>query len=93
MINPRVINQAAIIIGDFFRQRRNDLGLTINDIAEISGINKGNISGFENGNRHPSFPVLMRLCHAYRLNPHFVPKEDSNYIEQVKSTEPPINPN
>lgn len=92
-MNDKTIQAAAEIIGNFFRDRRKDLNLTIDDIAEISGINKGNISQFENGVRQPSFPILMRLCHAYQLNPHFVPKENSNYIEMVKSTEPPISTN
>lgn len=57
-------SHARIAIGQRLRWRRNDLGLTQNEVAAKTGLQPSWISHFERGRRMPTIPVLARLADA-----------------------------
>ena len=51
--------------GEFIRKRRKELGLTIKEVEEITGISNAYLSQIENGKRGiPSVSVLSKLSNA-----------------------------
>ena len=54
-------------IGQLFRVRRKELGLTLIELARTCGVSKSSISSIENNKQSPSVDVLVRLCPALGL--------------------------
>ena len=48
-------------IGNKIRQRRKVLGLTIRELADISGMSKTTISQIEQGTGNPTLEILHRI--------------------------------
>lgn len=55
-------------LGKVFQSARKKQGLTIDDVAEQSGLSKGFISKVERGISVPSYTSLQKICTALRLN-------------------------
>ena len=55
-------------IGAMLRQARTDAGLTLQQLAEQSGINYTIISKIEAGKRNPSISLICDLANALGLN-------------------------
>ena len=58
--------------GDFFRQRRESLGLSLREFCRRSGLDPGNISRLERGLRKPpqSSGILEEYATSLKLEPH-----------------------
>ena len=55
--------------GTLLHTRRKDLGLTLTELAEECGINDGNLSRMERGERMPpKLPSLIRLLGALKID-------------------------
>ncbi len=54
-------------LGKLIKNRRKVLGLTIRDLAEITGISKTTISQTERGVRNPTFEVLQNIFEYLNL--------------------------
>ena len=52
------------VIANHVRRRRQDIGLTVGQLAERSGISKGMLSKIENAQTSPSLATLERLASA-----------------------------
>ena len=53
-----------IYVGLTLKRQRQALRLTIQDVAELSGISRGMLSRIENGQAMPSLDTLARVCQA-----------------------------
>lgn len=54
-------------LGQLIKNRRKVLGLTIRDLAELTGISKTTISQTERGDRNPTFDVLLNIFEYLNL--------------------------
>lgn len=54
-------------LGKLIKQRRNVLGLTIRDLADLAGISKTTISQIETGSTNPTFEVLQNIFEYLNL--------------------------
>ncbi|MBC7418410.1 MAG: helix-turn-helix transcriptional regulator [Pedobacter sp.] len=74
--NPAVANQARILIGSFFRERRKELGLKLSELAEMTGTTQPQLTRFENGEQNITINTLFALCGCLRIKPYFEEVED-----------------
>ncbi|MFA6401364.1 MAG: helix-turn-helix transcriptional regulator [Salinivirgaceae bacterium] len=54
-------------LGKLIKQRRNVLGLTIRDLADLAGMSKTSISQIERGIGNPTFEVLQNIFEYLNL--------------------------
>jgi transcriptional regulator with XRE-family HTH domain len=54
-------------LGQLIKNRRKVLGLTIRDLAELTGISKTTISQTERGDRNPTLDVLLNIFEYLNL--------------------------
>ncbi len=54
-------------IGKTIKQRREILGLTIRDLAELTGMSKTTVSQIERGASNPTFEVLKNIFEYLNL--------------------------
>lgn len=54
------------------RNRRNELNLTLRQLAEKTGVSHTHISEIENGKCAPSFDTTMKLAKAMEMNPNSI---------------------
>ena len=52
------------MLGEKIRELRKGKGLTIKDLAKLSGITEPTITNIELGKHKPRLPVLQKLCVA-----------------------------
>ena len=55
---------------EFFKEKRNMLGLTLRDVAESSGLSFKYIKCIEDGLQEPTFSKLKSLCDALGISMH-----------------------
>jgi len=57
---------------DIFRARVKQLGLTQTELARRVGTSQPTIANYLNGRKHPTLPVVERICRELRLRltPH-----------------------
>ncbi len=56
-----------IELGKLLNERREVLGLSIRDLADVSGLSKTTISQIELGLGNPTFEVLQVICDLLNL--------------------------
>ena len=54
-------------LGKLIKHRRKVLGLTIRDLADLTGMSKTTISQIERGSRNPTFEVLQNIFEYLNL--------------------------
>ena len=54
-------------IGLTLRRRRNFLGITQEDLAEISGISERTLRNIEKGQANPELDTLIKICEVLGL--------------------------
>jgi transcriptional regulator with XRE-family HTH domain len=54
-------------VGKSIKHRRETLGLTIRDLAELTGLSKTTISQVEKGSTNPTFEVLQKIFEYLNL--------------------------
>jgi len=54
-------------LGKIIKNRRKVLGLTIRDLADLTGMSKTTISQIERGDRNPTFDVLHSIFEYLNL--------------------------
>jgi len=67
-------------LGKLIKQRRNVLGLTIRDLADLAGISKTTISQIETGIANPTFEVLQTIFEYLNLEIKVEVKNTNNRI-------------
>jgi transcriptional regulator with XRE-family HTH domain len=61
-------------IGTYIRERRRVLGITLKDLAELSGIGINTLNKIELGQANPTFRILMELFDVLGLEMSLSPK-------------------
>lgn len=61
-----------IEIGTRIRNKRKELGLRQNELAEMSELSNNYLSNIENGHSVPSFEALVRVCNALGTTPDYI---------------------
>ncbi len=56
------------MIGTRIREKRNELGLTPNNVNTLVGIRTGHLSELENGKSLPSTPTLLKLSKLFNCS-------------------------
>lgn len=56
------------MLGPRLRERRNELGKTLADVASAATLSTGYLSSIEKGTSVPSLPVLARIAHALEIS-------------------------
>lgn len=56
------------VLGTRLKERRQELGKRLADVAAAAGVSPGYLSSIESGTSVPSLPVLARLAHALELS-------------------------
>ncbi|WP_082599270.1 helix-turn-helix domain-containing protein [Nocardioides sp. Root151] len=55
------------LVGRRLRRVREQRGVTLTEVAHVTGISKSTLSRLENGQRRPSLELLLPLAQAYRV--------------------------
>ena len=58
------INDADLLFGQAVRARRNQLGITLEQLAQVSGVSTGALSKIERGRLSPSLRNAVAIAHA-----------------------------
>ncbi|EHA1126825.1 helix-turn-helix transcriptional regulator [Vibrio navarrensis] len=58
------VGVASIIVGKKIKEIRKKKSLTIQELAEISGVSEGHVSRLENGLKSPTISTLEKLANA-----------------------------
>jgi transcriptional regulator with XRE-family HTH domain len=61
-------------IGTYIRERRRTLGITLKDLAELSGIGINTLNKIELGQANPTLRILMELFDVLGLEMSVSPK-------------------
>jgi transcriptional regulator with XRE-family HTH domain len=59
----------AIIFGKNLKEKRAEVSMTQERLAELAEIDRTYIYRIENGQRTPSLSIVIRLAHAFKLSP------------------------
>ncbi|WP_449278486.1 helix-turn-helix domain-containing protein [Leucobacter sp. GX24907] len=66
---PKTHSDAAILIGSRLRAARQELGISLEDLGELSEINWTTIGKIERGASSPAVETLIRLASALEIDP------------------------
>jgi transcriptional regulator with XRE-family HTH domain len=67
MTEPDTISMALDLVAPRLRKVREQRGVTLTEVAGLTGISKSTLSRLENGQRKPSLELLLPLAQAYRV--------------------------
>jgi transcriptional regulator with XRE-family HTH domain len=56
-------------LGAIIRNKRQKLGLTQEQVAELAELHRNYVGDIERGLKEPTVGVFIRLCHAVKLQP------------------------
>ena len=80
-LNPAVADKGRELVGEFFKNRREELGLTQGELAEMAGVNRqALISDFEKGKANITINTLFALCGCLRVKPYFETADPENDV-------------
>lgn len=54
-------------IGDILKNRRNELGLSLAKLRDLTGLSKSTLSDIENGKSNPKIATLEKICDALNI--------------------------
>lgn len=78
-------NGASPNAGDYVRAQRKILNFTLEDLQNITGIDKANLSAYENNKKEIGVKVAVKLGAALSLDPNVL--LESSILAQLKSPE------
>jgi transcriptional regulator with XRE-family HTH domain len=64
------IEIALAAMGDVLRTRREDLGLSQDELGHLAGLHRTYIGSVERGERNVTLGSLITICSALQLQPH-----------------------
>ncbi|MBC5745061.1 helix-turn-helix domain-containing protein [Lachnospiraceae bacterium MD308] len=73
------------MIGTRIREKRNELGLTPNNVNALVGIRTGHLSELENGKSLPSTPTLLKLSKLFNCSVDWILFGETPNSESVKT--------
>jgi transcriptional regulator with XRE-family HTH domain len=81
------------ILGRSLRAARRRAGLTMDTLAEMSGVSQPHLSQMENGRVSPSISTLYRLANALGISPQeLLPSMAGNELQVIRSGSTPATP-
>jgi transcriptional regulator with XRE-family HTH domain len=81
------------ILGRSLRAARRRAGLTMDALAEMSGVSQPHLSQLENGRVSPSISTLYRLANALGVSPqHLLPSLARDELQVIRSGSTPATP-
>ena len=63
--------------------KRHKLGLTLRDVASLTGLSKGMVDHIEKKTRSLSYNSLLKLCNAYNIEQSEILAETTNAPRQI----------
>lgn len=75
-MNEKVLLEARLLISGFLKSRRKELGITQEQLADLSGMGIATIKRFESGKFWLNMKQYLILCHHLKCYP---------FIEEVES--------
>lgn len=82
-MNKKILSEARKLIAGFLKNRREELGMTQSDLAEICGVKWETISRIENGKFMPNLDLFLILTH--HLNCYFFLESKDGDTDNVKA--------
>ena len=69
----------SVAVGRVFKQTRRELGLTQQEVADVSGVKRPNIARLESGKHSPTIDMLQRIAQSMgmEIEIHLFEKEDA----------------
>jgi len=77
-MNEKVLQEARQLISGFLKNRRKELGMSQDRLAELSGMGVATIRRFESGKFWLNLKQYLILCHHLKCYP-FLAESDSEY--------------
>ncbi|WP_429976178.1 helix-turn-helix domain-containing protein [Enterococcus sp. DIV0086] len=72
------------MFAQILKDRRAELGITQQDMAEKLFVTRQTISNWENGKNFPDIPTLISISENYSLSLDYMLKGDSAYMKKVE---------
>ena len=60
---------------DLIRKKREEKGLSQNQLSKLLGISQPYMNQIETGARNPTLPLMMKICEVLEISMFEVPKE------------------
>ncbi len=73
-----------MFINEILKQRRNELGMTQQEVADKLHVSRQTISNWEMNRNYPDIPTLVSISVLYDLSLDYILKGDVHYMKKVK---------
>lgn len=77
-MNEKVLIEARAMISGFLQNRRKELGITQDELAQLSGMGVATIKRFESGKFWLNLKQYLILCHHLKCYPFLAEYEGKN---------------
>lgn len=67
-MTEKVLEEGRKEIAAFFKAKREKLGLSQEQVAELTGISRKSVNAFENARFWPTLKLYILLCEALKIN-------------------------
>lgn len=61
-----------MLIGDRIKELRTEAKMTQPELADKIGLTRSTVAAYENNTRQPSFQILVRLAHTFRVSTDYL---------------------
>lgn len=82
-MNEKVLNDARLLISGFLRNRREELEITQQELAEKSGMGIATIKRFESGKFWLNLKQYLILCHHLKCYPFLAEMEGNGEFSKI----------
>lgn len=82
-MNEKVLTEARSLISGFLKQRRQELEITQEQLAELSGMGIATIKRFESGKFWLNLKQYLILCHHLKCYPFLAELEGKNEFSKM----------
>jgi len=66
------------------KEKRKDLGLTQQEVADKLNVSRQTISNWEVGKSYPDTPTLIEISNFYNLSLDYMLKGDLNFMKKIE---------
>jgi DNA-binding XRE family transcriptional regulator len=82
-MNPKVLNEARDLISSFLQQRREELQLTQQELADLCGFHRNTIVNIEAGRFWPNMKQYLIIAHHLKCYPFLATYEGDNEYSKL----------
>ncbi|CAN5774566.1 hypothetical protein BH10BAC2_BH10BAC2_39850 [soil metagenome] len=84
-MTEKELDESRKLIATFFKQRREELNMTQEELAEKTGVGLSTIKRFESAKFWPVLKHFLIFCEALNLSPAAIPFDIStNFIKEMR---------